>query len=655
MARLKPVSLNNLITAIWSEYIQNKSIFAYPLKKFFLGFSKVDLGIDFGGRRIATPLGPASGPHTQLAPNIIKSFLGGARFFELKSVQILDQLKMSSPTIDVPNVGFNIEWSQELSLYESLHEYVKAWIILKAMEEDELLDIPKGDPFYDYIFDVSVGYDLKGIKSSKVTKWLNSIINAKKIVQQELSSISSPFKRFSSLEVDPKIATSVTISTFHGCPSSEIESIVRYILSTFRIPVIIKLNPMILGFEQVEDIINNKLGFNNIEIDPQDFEKELTIVETTDMLERLQTYASDLGLYVGVKCTNTLVVNNNRQVFSDKKMYLSGKPLYVIAMNIISQLRERLGEGLEVSFSAGIDKRNFVDTLSLNIKPITICTDLLKPGGYTRLVGCLDNLKKDMLLNSAKTIDQYIKVKAKDQSAKKVIDELVLDNRYHYTNNRKTPRKTNNRLDTFDCVPCNNCITVCPNNANFKLSIDAQKVDIINYRVKKTRLVPVKGEVFNFDQKWQIGNLPDLCNECGNCETFCPEDGGPFRLKPRFFSHQEYWQKDTQKSDLSTYSFYYDGPNKLIGRIKGEVHQLSYSPDDQTYCYETSKVKLIFNLEHKLVKKKIIDDKIKETKEIKEDLLIEMLPYYQMRSIMQCFENDQKFYPSIFIRSGKNY
>ncbi len=26
-----------------------------------------------------------------------------------------------------------------------------------------------------------------------------------------------------------------------------------------------------------------------------------------------------------------------------------------------------------------------------------------------------------------------------------------------------------------------------------------------------------------------------FCNECGNCDPFCPEEGGPFRVKPRLF------------------------------------------------------------------------------------------------------------------------
>ena len=33
----------------------------------------------------------------------------------------------------------------------------------------------------------------------------------------------------------------------------------------------------------------------------------------------------------------------------------------------------------------------------------------------------------------------------------------------------------------------------------------------------------------------QIANFADACNDCGNCDVMCPEDGGPYVLKPRFF------------------------------------------------------------------------------------------------------------------------
>jgi hypothetical protein len=58
------------------------------------------LGTELLGRRFGVPLGVAAGPHTQLAQNIVASWLCGARFIELKTVQILDELTLtSSPTV----------------------------------------------------------------------------------------------------------------------------------------------------------------------------------------------------------------------------------------------------------------------------------------------------------------------------------------------------------------------------------------------------------------------------------------------------------------------------------------------------------------------------------------------------------------------------
>jgi putative selenate reductase len=39
----------------------------------------------------------------------------------------------------------------------------------------------------------------------------------------------------------------------------------------------------------------------------------------------------------------------------------------------------------------------------------------------------------------------------------------------------------------------------------------------------------------------QYGNFADFCNECGNCDIFCPEDGGPYVVKPRFFGSLADW------------------------------------------------------------------------------------------------------------------
>ena len=134
-----------------------------PTARFFDVSAGPDLSADFMGRTAATPIGPAAGPHSKLAQNIVLSWLGGSRIFELKTVQILDELEIKRPCIDMETVGYNIEWSQELRIHESLDEYVKAWMIIEILRDwEELTPLIGADPG-PHVFDISVGYDLAGI------------------------------------------------------------------------------------------------------------------------------------------------------------------------------------------------------------------------------------------------------------------------------------------------------------------------------------------------------------------------------------------------------------------------------------------------------------------------------------------------------------
>jgi putative selenate reductase len=51
-------------------------------------------------------------------------------------------------------------------------------------------------------------------------------------------------------------------------------------------------------------------------------------------------------------------------------------------------------------------------------------------------------------------------------------------------------------------------------------------------------------------RKHQIANFADFCNECGNCDVFCPEDGGPYLLKPRFHGSLEAFRADAPRDSL---------------------------------------------------------------------------------------------------------
>ena len=138
MAELIPIPLPLLLRRAFLEYSGEGKIFDLPKDKFFRGIPGLDLSVEFHGHRAATPLGPAAGPHGQLAQNIALCWLAGARIIELKTVQILDELKIPRPCIDVANVGYNVEWSQELKLEQSAREYVKASMLLEVLKASGL-------------------------------------------------------------------------------------------------------------------------------------------------------------------------------------------------------------------------------------------------------------------------------------------------------------------------------------------------------------------------------------------------------------------------------------------------------------------------------------------------------------------------------------
>ncbi len=76
-----------MITWTMEELKEKESIFGIHKNKFY----KNDTGkyIELFGERLASPLGPAAGPNSQLTQNIVASYLTGSRFIELKQYKLL--------------------------------------------------------------------------------------------------------------------------------------------------------------------------------------------------------------------------------------------------------------------------------------------------------------------------------------------------------------------------------------------------------------------------------------------------------------------------------------------------------------------------------------------------------------------------------------
>ena len=132
--RMHPIPFEALLDWILGEYRTEGSIFG--VRKFW--HAPGGAGQPFMGRSIESAVGPAAGPHTQLAQNIVAAYLCGGRVFELKTVQVIDgvDLRVSKPCILAGDEGYNCEWSTELTVPQARDEYIKAWVLLHVLARE---------------------------------------------------------------------------------------------------------------------------------------------------------------------------------------------------------------------------------------------------------------------------------------------------------------------------------------------------------------------------------------------------------------------------------------------------------------------------------------------------------------------------------------
>ncbi len=534
---LTPFTLEFLLGRIAHEWETRKRIFDLPTARFFKVGDGPDLTMSFMGRPAATPVGPAAGPHSQLAENIVLSWLGGSRLIELKTVQILDELDINRPCIDMQTIGFNIEWSQELKIAQSLEEYVKAWMVIEILKGWDELTPFLGEYTGPLVFDLSVGYDLEGISSDPVAEYIDAMVDATAEIDRLRPSIPEPFTAWREHDFPSRVSDTATLSTFHGCPPDEIESITKHLMTRHGLDVIVKLNPTLLGFERVGEVVHDVLGYDEIRLRQVDFDNDLQFDRGIELIHELNDFAAALGRKFGIKLSNTLVVENHKGWMPDNPMYLSGPPLHVVTTTLLGELHKALPGMLavdgqeapvQVSYSAGITKDNLSAAAGLGLEPMTVCSDLLKPGGYGRLAPMLKALQKEMDAAGCGDLAAWRAHANETASAAGFagaveayvasLHDPASNGPYTKAENVKLPREVDHVLEMWDCVACNFCVTVCPNDAFF-------------------RLPTPEGMPLEARQQYLV--LVEACNECGNCMTFCPEEGDPAVIKPRLFVDAE--------------------------------------------------------------------------------------------------------------------
>ena len=388
--KMYPIPFKSLMNWVVTEYAMSGEIFG--VHKAYKASGK---SLPIFGERIETPFGPAAGPNSQLAQNIIAAYFAGARFFEVKTVQKMDGADLAAcvprPCILANDEGYNQEWSTELTVPQAMDEYIKAWCALKVLSKVYDLGDPNG-----FVFNMSVGYDLEGIKGEKVDTYLNGMMDATKTaIFGECKAVLKELFPQESAYIDaisPCVSRSVTVSTLHGCPPDEIERIASYLISEKHLHTFVKCNPTILGYETARTILDG-MGYDYIVFDDHHFREDLQWADAVPMFERLQALADKNGLEFGLKLSNTFPVDTTRGELPNDEMYMSGRSLFPLTIEMCHRISRQFKGKMRMSFAGGAEYFNCDKLFAAGIWPITVATTILKPGGYNRLLQMVEKVE----------------------------------------------------------------------------------------------------------------------------------------------------------------------------------------------------------------------------------------------------------------------
>ena len=386
---MTPIPFRELMTWITAEHQREGSVFG--VRRPYRAGTK---SLPIFGEKIETPFGPAAGPNTQLAQNIVAGYYGGARFFELKTVQKMDGAELAAcinrPCILAEDECYNCEWSTELYVTQAFEEYVKAWCACKMLAHVYGLGDPDG-----FVFNMSVGYDLEGIKGEKIDTFLNGMMDASEtpVFQECIAVLRQMFpgeEAFIST-ISPRVSRSVTVSTLHGCPPDEIERIASHLIREKHLHTFVKCNPTILGYETARSVLDS-MGYDYIVFDEHHFNEDLQYADAVPMFHRLSALAEEHGLEFGLKLSNTFPVDVTRGELPSEEMYMAGKSLFPLTTTMAAMMAKEFGGKLRLSYAGGADAFNIDKLFACGIWPITMATTELKPGGYQRFTQIGDKL-----------------------------------------------------------------------------------------------------------------------------------------------------------------------------------------------------------------------------------------------------------------------
>jgi putative selenate reductase len=462
---MKTTSIGALLGRMAGERQKKDSIYEIPgsVSRELFEIEPDSPGMAVMSGKASFPIGPAAGPNSQIAPNIVAAYLSGARVFELKTVQKNDRLEIEKPCIDALDEGHNVEWSTELSLEEARREYLNAWIVVNILSHS--FSRKPGD----FFFNASVGYTLEGIQSESVDSFIEGMRRPEATTYwskalEELDSFLASGKfekafgeaaaekaRTLAAHVPVRPVHSITLSTMHGCPPEEIAKIGRYLLEEKGFDTYIKLNPTLLGYDTVRSILDT-LGWERIVLKRESFEHDLQMDAALGLIKELGAAAHAKGRRFGIKLSNTLANANVDSRLPGAERYMSGRALFPITVRLASSLAKALPDfGSRFSYCGGVSALNAKDLIKAGVGPLTIATDILKPGGYLRMAQIAKDVA-DALPFAPDTADA---------DALESLAESALSRPEYREDWKGGTVSISKKLPLFDCFAAP-CIEACP-------------------------------------------------------------------------------------------------------------------------------------------------------------------------------------------------
>jgi len=643
MAGLTPAPFRDLVTRLYREPVTQGTLFELPRRRWYHPApDDPDLSVACHGQRAGNPAGVAAGPHTQLAQNILLSYVAGARIIELRTVAGGRPPPLPRPSIDAATVGYNIEGPQELTADAALREYVAGAMLVQMFRHSAELSAGRWIGVSGaVVYEANVGFDLAAIRGDDVCRFLAGVRNAGTLIERLRCEIPRELTAARGLYYPARLAGSVTVATRPASEAEELERIAEFLIGEQDFDVTLRVGPGLLGRQRLEHLLYDVLGYAQLRISPAVFAGGLTLAGAVELCRRLTAFARQRGRSLGLRLCETLEVENRRSTLAPQVPFvrLSGRPLHVLALALADELRQRLGPHVPLALVGGVDHVNFPAAVACGFVPVSTCTDLLKPGGYGRLARYLRNLTRHVRRLDAVNLDEFIlhrcgqaaearrrageelgggahgdQLPATSPTAPRFVDRSLFQSagpslaawagllntsiaaqlasahpRYKVYRNRRVPQRIDSRLKLFDCVTCLRCIGVCPDAALFAYPTPVVAFDYCDL------LVSPDGSWRHGPQRWygirqetQIACFADFCNQCGNCETFCPEYGGPQHAKPAFHGSVESWARAAPRDGFVLREKPEGG--WIRGRIGGRVYQLTYVRQMQQYLFDDGAV-----------------------------------------------------------------